>query len=48
MNPDFLGPLATVDLHDPLGPLDDRESFFQWCSKKSNSLKKRKGIFAVS
>jgi hypothetical protein len=39
----LLDPLETVDLHDPLGPLDDRASFIQQCSKKSNSLKKRKG-----
>ena len=38
----LLGPLETVDLHDPIAPLHDLESSFQWFSKKANSLKKLK------
>src|ERR1700736_3263605 len=43
MSHGLLGPLETVDLHDPLAPLHDGESSISRLSKKSNSLKKPKG-----
>jgi hypothetical protein len=35
--------VRTVDLHDPVVPLHDRQWSIQWFSKKSSSLKKPKG-----
>jgi hypothetical protein len=42
--PGRVDPLETVDLHDPLGPLGDRESSIQRRSKKPKRLKKLKRI----
>jgi len=44
MSQDLLGPLETVDPHDSLGPLGDRESSVQRRSKKCKKLKKPKRI----
>src|SRR5437016_1482229 len=40
MSHGFLGPLETVDPHDPVGPLHDRETSIRWRSKKSKKLKR--------